>query len=118
MRYTILLDKNEDTKEVEAQEQARFVKTIIEALEVPIDWEPDEPFTIENKLKWRKDLATYNINVISDIDGGLKIYVNSDLIAEWYKCKYKFKKDSSNIDPNKRLYLEMLIDFWSIFENE
>lgn len=116
MRYTILLDKNEDTKEVEAQEQARFVKTILEALEVQIDWDPDEPLSVESKLKLRRSLATFNINVVGNIDGGLKVYVNNDMIGEWYKCSYKFKKDSSQVDPNKKLYLEMSVNFWTIFE--
>jgi hypothetical protein len=116
MRYTILLDKNEKTKEVEAQEQARFVKSIIEALEVPIEWNPEEPFSVESKLKFKKSLNAYNINVISDTDGGLKIFVGSDLIAEWYKCSYKLKQDIGQIDPNKKLFLEMTVSFWSIFE--
>ena len=116
MRYTILLDKNENTKEIEAQEQARFVKTILEALEVPIDWDPDEPLSVDGKLKLRKSLATYNINIVSDIDGGLKVFVNNDVIGEWYKCSYKFKKDASQVDPHKKLYLEMSVNFWTIFE--
>jgi hypothetical protein len=116
MRYTILLDKNEDTKAIEAQEQARFVKTILEALEVPVDFNPDEPLTVESKLKFRKDLGVYNINVIGDIDSGLKVYVNNDMIGEWKKPKYVLKRDHNQIDPNKRLFLEMHIEFSTVFE--
>jgi hypothetical protein len=117
MRYTILLNKNENTKNVEAQEQARFVKSILEALEVPIAWDSEEPLSVDGKIELRKSLAVYNINIISDIDGGMKVYVHDDLIGEWYKCSYKLKKDSTQMNPAKKLYLEMTVNFWTIFEN-
>ena len=116
MRYTILLSKNEKTKEIEAQEQSRFVKSIFEALEIPIEWNPDEPHTIDDKIKLRAAINQYSINIISDIDGGLKIFVKSDLIAEWKKARYVLKNDPAQIDPSKRLYLEMHVSFWSAFE--
>jgi len=117
MRYTILLNKNEKTRDIEAQEQARFVKSILEALEVPIEWNPEEPLSVDSKIGFRKALGVYNINIISDIDGGMKVYVHDDLIGEWYKCSYKLKKDSAQMNPTKKLYLEMTVNFWTIFEN-
>jgi len=118
MRYTILLNRDEKTKAIEAQEQTRFVKAVLEALDVPIQLEPDEHFTVESKATFRKSLAIYSINIISDIDGGLKIYAKDELIAEWHKPQYKLKSDRSQIDPNKRLYYEMSVDMWSIFEEQ
>lgn len=118
MQYTILLDKNESTKQVAAQEQARFIKSILEALEVPLDWNPDEPLSVDKKIELLKILSNYNINIIDNLDGEISIYVNTDLIAEWKKCKYKLKRDLTQIDPKKKLYIEMEVSFWSIFENE
>jgi hypothetical protein len=117
MQYNILLVKNEDKQEVEILEQSRFLKSLLEALEVPIIWNPEEPLSIDAKLKLRKSLNTYNINVIDDMDGGLKVFVDSDLIGEWYKCSYKLKEDLTQTDPRKKLYLEMSVNFWTIFEN-
>lgn len=117
MQYTILLNKNEKTREIEAQEQARFIKSVLEALEVPIEWNPEEPLTIEKKIELRKAFATYNINIISDNDGGLKILANNERIGEWYKCGYKLKNDPKQEDRSKKLYLEMTVNFWTIFEN-
>jgi hypothetical protein len=116
MQYTILLDKHENTKEVEKQEQARFIKTLFDSLEVPIEWDPDEALTIESKLKLRKSLETYNINIINDNDGGVKVFANRDLIGDWFKPHYVLKQDYSQINPNKKLYLEMHVNFWTIFE--
>jgi hypothetical protein len=116
MQYTILLDKHEDTKDIERQEQARFIKTILDALEVNIEWDPNEPLTIESKLKLRQSLETYNIDVLNDTDGGIKVFANKDLIGDWSKPYYVLKQDYSQIDPDKKLYLEMHVNFWTIFE--
>jgi hypothetical protein len=107
MRYTILLNRDEKTKMVEAQEQARFIKAILESLDVLPDWNPDEPFTVDSKIKFRKDLNAYNIHVVDDADGGLKIFADKEIIGEWKKTKYVLKTDRSQIDPNKKLYFEM-----------
>ena len=116
MKYKILLNKDDKTKEIEAQEQARFIKSILEAIDIPIQWNPDEPLSINDKIKFRNSLHTYGIHIIDDMDGGLKIFAKDELVAEWTKAKYKLKEDPSNINPNKRLYLEMNIEFWSLFE--
>jgi|ERR1700722_13792496 len=117
MRYTILLNKDGKTKETEAQEQARFVKAVLEAHGVPIEnWNPDEPFSVDEKIKFRKSLDAFNIHVVDNQDGGLKIYANNELIGEWKKAKYKLKEDLLQVDPGKRLYYEMHVNFWSIFE--
>jgi hypothetical protein len=116
MRYTILIRRDENTKNIEAQEQARFIKTILEALEVAIDYNPDEPLSIEKKIKMRKDLSFYGISIFESPNSNLKIFVEKELIAEWKKPSYKMKKDPSQIDPKKKLYIEMSIEFWTVFE--
>ncbi len=116
MQYNILLSRNEDTKAVEGQEQSRFIKSVLEALEVPIEFDPNEPLSIAEHQRLRKSFKEFNIHVINDVDGGIKITVGDDLIAEWYKCTYKLKQDLSQRDPRDRLYLEMAVNFWTIFE--
>lgn len=118
MQYTVLLSKTEKTKEIEQQEQDRFIKSILEALEVPIEFDPDIPQTIEQKRKFRQELRDFKLQIINDIDGGVKIFVGDDLIAEWYKSSYKLKQDLSQVNPNDKLYLEMQVNFWSMFEDE
>jgi hypothetical protein len=119
MQYSILFDRNENIKEIEIKEQNRFVKSILEAIEVPLDeWNPDEPLSIDGKIKLRTNLAQYSINIIDDMDGGVKIYVETDIVAEWKKAKYILKTDKSHVDPKKRLYYQMNINFWSIWEED
>jgi len=118
MRYTILLKRNENTKNIETQEQSRFIKTILEALEVDINYKSEEPLSIEDKIRTRKSLEFYGITIIESHDGCLKIFAEKELIAEWKKPTYKMKKDLSQVDPNKKLYMEMNIEFWTVFEQD
>lgn len=116
MEYCILLNRNEDTKSVEGQEQSRFIKSILEALEVPIEFNPDEALSIENRQKLRHHFKEFNLHIIDDINGGIKVYVGEDLIGEWYKSTYKLKQDLTQKHHQDRLFLEMLVKFWTIFE--
>jgi hypothetical protein len=111
MNYIVQLDKNEDAQEVELQEQSRFIKSIIDALNFPISWNPDEHLTIEMKLSLRKQFDKFSIHILDDMNGGLKIYANSELLAEWKKPIYILKEDK-----NKRIYKEMNVSFWTSFE--
>ena len=118
MRYTILLKRNENIKNIETLEQSRFIKTILEALEVGIDYESEEPLSIENKIRMRKALESYGITIIEAPDRNLKIFAERELIAEWKKPTYKMKQDPSQTDPKKKLYMEMNIEFWTVFEQD
>lgn len=118
MRYTILLNRNENKQEIEAQEQSRFVKTILEALEIPVLLNPDEPLSIIDKIKLRKSLETYNISIISDFNDGMKVFANNELIGEWYKISYKLKKDDKQLNLDKKVYLEATMSFWTAFEKD
>jgi hypothetical protein len=118
MQGTILLNYNENTKQVEEEEKARFLKGLLEQMDVPIAeiWTEDLALSIEQKIKLRAVLAAYNIQIIDDLDGNLQIYVEGERVAEWQKCIYKLKRDLSQIDPRKQLYLEMKVNCWSLFE--
>lgn len=118
MQYSILLDKYANLHEVEVEEQTRFVISIIEALEIPFEWNSNEPFSILDKVRLRKILSKNNISVISSSDGEVKIYLERDQIAEWKKPLYMLKEDPSQVDPRKKLFIEMKCDFSSIFEEK
>jgi hypothetical protein len=69
-------------------------------------------------MKLRSILDRYNISIINNNDGELKIYLNNDLIGQWNKPIYKLKQDYKQLDFRKRLYLEMNNTFYSIFDEE
>lgn len=116
----LLLNSDENTRAIEDEEKSRFIYSILEVMGVPVSdiWDPDSELTIENKIKLKSLLSAYNIKIIDFSDGELQVYVDNELIAEWKKCEYKLKRDLSEIDPKKKLYLEMKTNYWSIFDEE
>lgn len=120
MKGTILLNYNENTNQVEDEEKNRFLRGLLDQMGVPIHtfWSDDNSLSIDQKIKLRNLLINYSIQVIDDHDGHLTVYVDGELVGEWHKCNYKLKRDLSQIDPKKQLYLEMEINCWSLFEEQ
>jgi hypothetical protein len=118
MESVILLNSNENTKQVEEEEKARFTYNVLETLGIPLDdtWDENGELSIQGKIKLRSVLSMYNVQIIDDMGGGLQIYCDKQLIANWNKPSYILKKDYHQIDPRKKLFLEMKISAWSIFE--
>ena len=119
MKQTILVNR-EDIRKVEAEEQYNFTMTVLDSLGIPLEeCLPEggfEEFTIEHKIKLRSLLDKFNVLVIDDRDGGIKIYVEEQLVAEWKKCVWNLKYDLSAIDPSKRIYVEMHTEWWTVFD--
>ncbi len=126
MKGTILLNYDEDTRKVEEEEKARFLKGILEqcfdntevANQIRTIWDVDGPLPAIQKVKLRGVLATYGLQVIDDLDGHLQIYLENELIAEWFKCTYKLRRDLRVMDPRKRIYIEMEVNCWSVFDEK
>jgi hypothetical protein len=118
MQSTILLNSSENTHQIELEEQGRFVYSILSAFGVPLDdWQGGE-LSNEQHIHLRSVLRSYQIEVINDLDGGVKIYCEGELIGEFHKPRYILRKDAKQVDPTKRLYLEMITNTWSILETE
>jgi hypothetical protein len=126
MKGTILLNYNENTHQVEDEEKSRFLRGILEqcfqntdvATQIQTIWSADGPLPASQKVKLRGILATYGIQVIDDLDGHMQIYLENELIAEWHKCTYKLRRDLRAVDPRKRVYLEMEVSCWSVFDDK
>ena len=118
MKATILLNYNENTRQVEEEEKTRYLKDILERMGLPIQefWTTDNSLSIDQRIKLRDILVTYGIQVIDDLDGNMQIYVEGEKVAEWFKSSYKLKRDLRQVDPRKQLYLEMYVECWSLFE--
>jgi hypothetical protein len=81
-------------------------------------WTSADSLSVEQRIKLRSILVNYNIQVLDDLDGNMQIYVEGELVGEWRKCTYKLKRDIRELDPRKQLYLEMLVDCWTVFEED
>lgn len=119
MKAIILLNYGNNTKTVEDEEKNRFLHDILEQMGVPLDfWTSADSLSVEQRIKLRSILVNYNIQVLDDLDGNMQIYVEGELVGEWRKCTYKLKRDLRELDPRKQLYLEMLVDCWTVFEED
>lgn len=129
MKTSIKVNR-EDIKKVVAEEQYVFICAVLRAMNIPSlgDSLPDgnslEDFTMEYKLKLRQTLTTLGLLIVDDRDGGIEIYMESpplsgrnELIAKWNKCRFELREDRSTIDPKKRIYAIIYIDYWAQYEN-
>lgn len=118
MESIILLNCNENTHKIEEEEKSRFIRSILEGMGIPLDniYDDNGHLTIQNKIRLREILHNYQVKIIDNLKDGLAIYVENEKVAEWFQCQYKLKEDISEIDPARRLFLEMKISSWSIFE--
>lgn len=119
MKGTILLNYTESLRQVEEEEKNRFLHCLLDQMGVPIAefWSVDDSLDVHQKMKLRNVLSTYGVQVLDDHEGRLEVYVDEDLVGKWDKCTYKLKKDVSQRDPKKKLYFEMEVNYWSIFED-
>lgn len=99
------------------------------AEEVLMDCFPEggfEDFGIDHRQKLRKHCDDHNITIVDDRDGGLKIYVRISydgkeeqvLIAEWKKCLFNLREDREEVNPSKKLYIEIVANPWATFEEQ
>lgn len=120
MKRTILANR-EDIKKVKAEEQYNFTVHVLQAIPLPIeDILPDtlDEFTVDQKIQLRKLCDTFGVSIVDDRDGGVMIYVDQTLIAEWKKCLVTLRIDHSEVNPSKKMYAEVHTEWWTIFDGE
>jgi len=107
----------EDARKEETDIRNEFIRGVLEELGLPVDkiW-PELDLTVEQKIELRDLLEKTNVEIIDDSDRGYKIYSDRDLIAEWFKPRFILKKDLGARTAKKKLYYEMQIKTWTIFE--
>jgi hypothetical protein len=104
----------EDTHKIEQEEKEKFLRVILEIVEVPLGfWNPEEPLSFDTKRKLHSELLRYNIEVLNDYGGDLEIYKDRILIGKCLKPTFKVKQDLKQINPRKKFYLEMEVQFES-----
>lgn len=119
-------------REVEKEWQWEFVFYVLNHMGIPdeelMECLPEDgdylKISTNHKISLRKYMDKRDVTIVDDRDGGLKIYVfigeleEHILVAEWKKCKFIYKEDLRQIDPNKRVYVEVHADVWTSFGEE
>lgn len=75
-----------------------------------------ESFTVQHKIELRHYMKQFDVTIVDDRDGGIKIFVEKERIAEWKKCVFALREDPKEVDPSNRLYVEITADIWTIFD--
>lgn len=122
---TILSDR-EDIKNIEAEEQINFVFSVLQASGVSEDkleaCLTEEILSVKNKIIFRKLCEKEQISIVDNLDGSLKIYMKAEhqdvLVAEWFQPSYTIRIDNSVIDRSKRMFVEILFRWWTVFEDD
>jgi len=122
MKEVISVDR-EDYRKIVKQLQFQWTKHVLVQTGMNLSsYFPDddnpESMTIEQKAQLRQTLRQNDILVLDDQDGGIKIYLDKTIIAEWKKPRFDLHQDLSQIDPKKKLYININIDYWSVFDGQ
>lgn len=119
MEYSIYINREDATK-VEEEERDIFIRSVLEAIGLEFDdiWEEGKPLDPETKLKLWSFLNTYEIDIIHDGDRGYKIYIEGEVVGEWFKPRVILKQDNKALKISKRFFYEMIIKYSSLFEEE
>ena len=127
----IRLASKDNYREVEKEWKYEFMIYVFEGMGMPTEMleeyfpESYEDFDVECKLKLRKFLDQEHIEIIEN-DGQVDYYIgqattsgrlNYVLIAKWKKCRFVYKKDLSQVNKLKQIYIEVVAEPWVIFEN-
>lgn len=115
----IILANREDIRNIEEEERINFIRSVFHSMDLPIeDCFPEEgEWLTEQKIKLRRVLSEFNIDLVENVDGSLKIFVDKQVIAEWFKPMFYLKQDLSEPNPKNRLYAEVHTKSWSLFED-
>ena len=119
MGQTSIYINIEDCKTAEVEERDSFIKNVLNAIGIDgLDdiWPDVQIESVEDKIKFRRLMQTYDIDILYDGDRGVKIYVDDDMIAEWKKPRFILRSDPSARNPRNKTFYEMIIDYWSMFE--
>jgi len=108
MIQTYLLNMSENKSDFEEEEKLKFLKSILETLELNIGGLFDNQ-TIENKIKIKNILQKNSLKAIDEED--YIIYFENNEIARMKKPFYKIKKDLSELDRKNQVYVEAIVEF-------
>ncbi len=102
----ILVDRNE-VREVEQEEKAKWIRSVLEKMKLPLKKFWPQQASMENLRKMRISLREYHVDLIGDANDGIQIYANNELVAEWVRPRYKLVEDPTQKDIQRRFYYEM-----------
>lgn len=124
MKYKVIANyKPGDINEAIEEEKLQFIIFVLESMGLDLEGCFPDPLnqkdiTVEHRIKLKEILDKYNISILNNKDKTFDIYLEKDKIASWLKHWVELKKDFSEIDPRRRIYVEIHLECWSVFEEK
>jgi hypothetical protein len=123
MKRSILLDR-EDINKVSLQEQLIWIIQTLQQIGIPEeelgpclpDQEAGEEETVQHRIALKELCQKWDLIMLRNVDGTADIYIKEDLVGHWAKPRWELRLDPSQKDPKKKMYAEMFINSWTIFE--
>jgi hypothetical protein len=75
-------------------------------------------FEAKHKINLRELLAKHQVTIIDNGDGEMEIFVGSEMIARWEKCKFVLKKSHPKAHKPEELYIEIHAEYWTSFDED
>jgi len=124
MKYKVISNYTPgDINEAIEEEKLQFIVFVLESMGVDLEGCFPETLnqkeiTVEHRIKLKEILEKYNISIINNKDKTFDVFLEKDKIASWFKHWVELKKDFSEIDPKRRIYVEIHLECWSVFEEK
>lgn len=124
MKYNVIANYDPGSiNEAVEEEKLQFMFFVLESMGLELEEcfpESLNPkaITVEHRVKLNELLDKYNISIIDHKDKTFDIYLEKDKIASWKKHWVELKKDFSEINPKRRVYVEIHFECWSVFEQK
>jgi len=112
---TVLLVDRHEARKIEEEEKAKWIRSVLEKIGVPLDDWPENP-SMANLRKMRDLFRAAGIEIINDNCEGIEIYLNDEMVAYWRRPFYKMVMDPRERDVRYKFYYEMHLQCDSVYD--
>lgn len=122
MKYSVITNYDpKSIKDAVEEERLQFLFFVLDSMGLSLEGcfpEPLNPkeITVDHREKLSETLEKFNISIIDYKDKTFDIYLEKDKVASWGKHWVELKKDFSEINPKRRIYVNITLECWSVFE--
>lgn len=121
MTDKIVLINREDYNSFTDEAKYNFIKDVFLNIGLPVEGCYPENYkeqTVKQRIELRELLKKFNVILSENSREMAEIIVDGKVIAKWSKPFCTLKQDYQTLDPQKKYYLEVKLDCYSIFDEQ
>jgi hypothetical protein len=122
MKYSVITNYDpKSISEAVEEERLQFLVFVLDSMGLDLGGCFPDPLNpknikVEHREKFSEVLDKFNISVLDYKDKTFDVFLEKDKIASWGKHWVELKKDLSEVDPKRRIYITIHLECWSVFE--